>query len=271
MNFYKIYDKKEDYLKLSELNPNNLYFLLAQKTIKYINSTNNKNKINLSWNLLGNKIDFFYGDDQVNLVVNHKRFTGTGTNLKALEGALYDLFQGELKGEVVLNRPDNRSVLSDRNDFNKASGTCFSKLYKSVAWDKEGKKNSEVLQNRSNAFALTVQQYKNSLNVPSFKKTNFELVEREGVSFYKNKRVEFIDFNSAHFIGNTGEKEEVSVDMFQSILSNQEKYLGYWSRTYELYELFENIENNRNTVVLYKNRAWIVIRMQSDYKVVRFI
>lgn len=268
MNLHKIYDNKDDYLKLSELNPKNLYFLLAQKAIKYINSTNNKNKINTSWNLLGNQIDFFYGNDQVNLVVNNKRFTGTGANLKALEGALYDLFQGELKGEVALNRPNNRSVLSDRNDFKKASGTCFSKLYKSVAWDKEGKRNSEVLGSRSNAIVLTERQFENASSVKSFNQNNFKKVNTDGVVFYLNKGAKLIDFNNTEFKSEAdGPTKDLSVSEFEYVLQDIDKNLGMWARTPELFQLSQNIDSYINTVLLYKGHVYIVFVNQSGYSI----
>ena len=253
---------------LVEIRPNNLYFNIAQKAAKYITPVNNKNKINTSWTILGNPISFYYGGDQVNLVVGNKRYVGHGSNLKALEEALYNLFQGELKGEVSLSRPDNRSMLSDRNDFNKASGTCFSSLYKSVACDKEGKKNAEVKGSRSNAYALTEKQFENASTVKSFKQSNFTKINREGTQFYINKGVEFLDFNATKFIEGLEQKPvELSKDEFYKVLVNQENNLGMWARTDELYKLYENIELYKVTAVLYKGGVWIVIPKQGEYQV----
>jgi len=268
MNLSLIFDSREDYLGLTSVSPNNLYFQIAQKTAKHITATTNKNKINIELSVLGNKVNFYYGDNQVNLVLGGKRYTGKGPSIKALEEALYNLFQGELKGEVALQRPDGRTMLSDRNDFNKAPGTCFTKLYKSVAWDKEGKRNSEVLGSRSNAVALTEQQFTNASSVKAFKADNFKRVSEGGVTFFLNKKTKFIDFTNAEFKSELDSNpEELSTKKFEYILRDIDSNLGYWARTPQLYQLSENIESYNNTACLYNNHVYLVIVNQLGYDV----
>lgn len=246
-------------MELTKLSSGNFYFNLAQKLAKYIAPKFNREKISASFQILDNSVEFSYGNDELVVKINGKKFTGKGKGIRVLEEVIEDIFRAEAHGDVTVTR-DKGSYISDRSEFNRAKGTLFPRIYKSVVWNADGTKNSEVSGSRNKAIALTERQYRNATSVKSFKSENFHEVSCEAGLIYVNNDAEFIDFTDDVVTSNPDlTPEDISTDFFLRILTNSDRYSGYWARTQAFDKLIKNINSFINTVVSYKNRVWIVI------------
>ena len=268
MNLSVIIDGKSDYMKLSDINSDNFYFRLGKKIVEYLTPQNKEGKLSTEWNILGNKIKFNISSKSVDLFVDNKKYSSEPT-LKGLEDVLYQVFQDDLKGNIEVIHPLGNAAL-ERRDFNKAKGTVFPKLYKSVAVDPEGKRNLEVKGSRNNAPALTLRQFENASKVKSFNKDLFEISNTSGPSFYRNINSDVVELKSLYKDSPKDERTP-SISDLKDILIDMENNVDYWARTPGLYQTYLNIKKYKTTILVYKDSVWFIIPTDSSYRIERFI
>lgn len=166
----KILDAKKDYRGISLRFPNNFYMTLAEKIVARLTAVNLSNKTDVTVKINGNPIRFIVGPDGIKVVVDKKTYSAMDSKLPSLEKLIYQIYQDDLHDVISVDH-GNGSVVSDRADFNKVPGTVFTKLYKTVKFDKSGRMNSEVSNSRSSAPVLTEKQFENATKLVHLKQT----------------------------------------------------------------------------------------------------
>lgn len=268
MRLNKIFDTKQDYQSLSNKSPDNFYFNLAQRAVKYISPINVRNGIEVSWSILNNTVLFKYSSKGIVLNVCGKYYSTKQTTLKALESLIYNIFQDDLKGILDIERPDNRTIVHDRIDFNRAPGTMFNSLYKSVTKDKQGLKNKAILGSRNTSPVFTSRQFELAKSVKSFKPSNFIKISNSYNTYYVNKSVSHLDFSDTTFIGDIeNQPVEMTEQLFGKVLRDTDKYISIWARTSELDKLLFNIDAYKETVVQFKHKLWLIVPERNGFTV----
>lgn len=112
--------------------PNNFYLVLASKVGPTLLSRVKKSQSTVTMNILGNTVEFSY--PTLGIRINGVPIKGSGNGMTWLASVIVDSFKKEASGELDIKRPDSRTRRNDRNDFNKAEGTFFPKIYKSIQY-----------------------------------------------------------------------------------------------------------------------------------------
>lgn len=297
MNFSYIKDALsktdiEKYQNLAKVFPENFYFLLAAKLVPKLPTL--KKQPNTTYpaiNILGNSVT--YKSDSFNkvvLTINGTPITieGLTPSVNWLKKLIFTVVEMEQENKVVINRPDGRTLVDDRNDARKQlnpyvsydqrpnesneeyskrtakyaaqkthdealEGTFFTQFYQGVV---KGKTTSALKKNASNQPYYSVERFESAKAVnPSFKEDNFTLFDNGEVAFYVNNSIPVVDFTNAQ---HTYEGETRPI--------TEQEATGYsdeWARIPEAVDFLEKYSKHGKGIMVYHD----IVTYMDDSKV----
>lgn len=243
MNLHSIKDAKETYRLLSSKEfgfPNNFYFVLVAKLIP-LTSAKAKKEGNSTTNMkvLGN--DVSCTSPKLSLSINGVHIPAEGSGMSWIKSVVIECFKLENSGQLVINRPDNRTRRNDRNDFRKAEGTFFTTLYKSIQYV-SGKKDLGTARKGSalKQLFLTEDEYNKYADGSNL----FTRHENKDCVYYTPRSVITYDLTDTGY----------RADQLMFALSNYQVYESAADKVLNIPELLEiairpNLENPHYVVV----------------------
>lgn len=259
-----VVDSLQDYYNLPKLSPDNFYYSLSSRLAKELSTQKGRaGNIELP-NLMGNSIKLTTSPAGYSLRVNNVPIlTKKTTGFKFLEEAIQELAAKEQYGEVHINRPSNRTVYKDREDFNKATreknqwgsttsksylakGTVFPKLYQKLLYHNGVKMPTGRDVNKILVFTPAL--FKSASLREGFKKENYRLIKLPTQSLYVHSSIQKV-FDLTDVVVYNGEySKEITPDLFESqLLDRIDSNLDYWARTTELSSLISWLDEHENS------------------------